>query len=399
MTQSFLVFFYRVKLIHVDATKSTAKDPLDKTGEHETVQQAKDIIIIPPDNSKWTLITEKPTSVPHFSMSNIIDYFVLRKACDKESTNDFKNLLGKSYPLFKCGHVQSIKFHDGPDSDPDKTYLCCKCLPEMKKNVEYKLKIVLRKSDGKILYASCGCIAGKGPNGSCKHIGSFCYAIEEFVELGFSRGYVSCTSKLQEWNKPRAKKLKPRSIYEISFIRHKHPSSSDTVKKRKRESKIVKEFDPRPLKYRNKDLTDRLKDSLNKYKINSGFSKLFSPDVSDRSKVESNSIVSYDCMVLSEIQNLSTCETISQEGNESTDSESRQILCEQTPNKCWRKNKENVADPVPETKVREYMNSLKLDKKQREELEMRTKSQSESTEWIRVRKKTNSFSLWKDMWD
>ena len=100
------------------------------------------------------------------------------------------------------------------------------------------------------------------------------------------------------------------------------------MKKRKRESKTVKEFDPPPLKYRNKDLTDRLKDSLNKYKINSGFSKLFSPDVSDRSKVESNSIVSYDCMVLSEIQNLSTCETISQEGNESTDSESRQIFCE-----------------------------------------------------------------------
>ena len=92
--------------------------------------------------------------------------------------------------------MKSIKFHDGPDSDPDKTYLCCKCLREMKKNVEYKLKIVLRKSDGKILYASCGCIAGKGPNGSCKHIGSFCYAIEEFVELRFSRGYVSCTSKL-----------------------------------------------------------------------------------------------------------------------------------------------------------------------------------------------------------
>ena len=45
LTQSFLLFFYRVKLIHADATKSTAKDPLDKTGEHDTVHQAKDIII------------------------------------------------------------------------------------------------------------------------------------------------------------------------------------------------------------------------------------------------------------------------------------------------------------------------------------------------------------------
>ena len=38
------------------------------------------------------------------------------------------------------------------------------------------------------------------------------------------------------------------------------------------------------------------------------------------------------------------------------------------------------------------MNSLKLDKKQLEELEMRTKSQSELTEWIRVRKRTVTAS-------
>ena len=99
LTQSFRIFFYKVKLSHADASKSIAKNKLDKTGEHDTVQQAKQLMIIPPDN-KWTLITENPTSVPCFSLSNDIDYFVLRKACDKESTNDFKNLLGKSYPLY-----------------------------------------------------------------------------------------------------------------------------------------------------------------------------------------------------------------------------------------------------------------------------------------------------------
>ena len=100
LTQSFRIFFYKVKLSHAEASKSIAKDPLDKTGEHDIVQHAKHIMIIPPDNSKWTLITENPTSVPCFSLSNDMDYFALRKACDKENTNDFKNLLGKSYPLY-----------------------------------------------------------------------------------------------------------------------------------------------------------------------------------------------------------------------------------------------------------------------------------------------------------
>ena len=40
-----------------------------------------------------------------------------------------------------------------------------------------------------------------------------------------------------------------RSRYEISFIRRKYPSSSDTEKKRKRESETVKELDLQPLRY------------------------------------------------------------------------------------------------------------------------------------------------------
>ena len=49
----------------------------------------------------------------------------------------------------------------------------------------------------------CGCPAGRGPNGSCKHIAALCYALEEFSRLKTSKAYVVCTSKLQTWNQPR----------------------------------------------------------------------------------------------------------------------------------------------------------------------------------------------------
>ena len=57
----------------------------------------------------------------------------------------------------------------------------------------------------KILYAEDGCPMGRGPTGSCKHIAAFCYALEEFVRLGFTRPFLSYTLCLQ--------------TYEISFER------------------------------------------------------------------------------------------------------------------------------------------------------------------------------------
>ena len=95
-------------------------------------------------------------------------------------------------------------------------YLNAVCLPEMRKDREYKIQVVL-SSSGKIIFAQDGCPAGKGPRGSCKHIAAFCYALEEFVRLGFTRTFQSCTARLQTWNQPRPKKLQPRAIYEIAF--------------------------------------------------------------------------------------------------------------------------------------------------------------------------------------
>ena len=53
------------------------------------------------------------------------------------------------------------------------------CLPEMKKDIVYKLVLSLN-SKCDIETANCGCKAGKGPKASCKHVGALCYAFAEF---------------------------------------------------------------------------------------------------------------------------------------------------------------------------------------------------------------------------
>ena len=60
-----------------------------------------------------------------------------------------------------------------------------------------------------ITAASCNCPAGKGPSASCKHVGSLCYALVEFYASGKLPEFLTCTDRLQQWNKPRHKKVDP----------------------------------------------------------------------------------------------------------------------------------------------------------------------------------------------
>lgn len=174
--------------------------------------------MFPPATATWKGLAAGRTLLPDFSLVNMVSYFVSRKVSDGQEAGDFKNINNRSYPLFKAGHIQRIKVIKGND---DKVYLVGVCLPEMRKYREYKIRVTLSPS-GDTVSAEDGCPAGKGPHGSCKHIASFCYALEEFVRLGFTRPFQSCTSRLQTWNQPRPKKLKQRNVYDIPFENAKY---------------------------------------------------------------------------------------------------------------------------------------------------------------------------------
>ena len=173
------------------------------------------MFMFPTSTAMWKGIADGRTLLPEFSLAKMMAYFVTRKVCDGQIAGDFNHLNNHSYPLFKAGHIQRIRVIRGNDNN---VYLSGVCLPEMRKDREYKIQMVLSPS-ADVLFAEDGCPAGKGPTGSCKHIAAFWYALEEFVTLGFTRPILSCTSRLQTWNQPRQKKLDSKNIYEISFER------------------------------------------------------------------------------------------------------------------------------------------------------------------------------------
>ena len=126
----------------------------------------------------------------------------------------------------------------------------------MKKNMTYTVHLVIEKTSADITYAECGCAAGLGPAGSCKHIAAMCYALEDFSRIRQLRDHVSCTSQLQQWNQPRKQQLDPRDVNTIKFVKLEHGKSN-------RSNQVVP-YDPRPVSLRGTSLEEiqTLKDKL-----------------------------------------------------------------------------------------------------------------------------------------
>ena len=79
------------------------------------------------------------------------------------------------------------------------------------------------------VHAQCMCPAGKGPFGSCKHIATLNFALEDFVrmqEIILEQGEDACTSVLQRWNQPRKKRLESKKVDDVDFSSSSHGKSS-----------------------------------------------------------------------------------------------------------------------------------------------------------------------------
>ena len=150
----------------------------------------------------------------------------------EECTPSFRGI-AKGYRFFKSGHVQNIEFHNLPDVS-EFCYVRAKVLPSMVKNKMYSVTLCLR-NNGDVHVALCVCPAGLA--GSCNHVAALIYALEEFVRLGLrEESRLPCTSKLQAWNKPRARNVEPMPVHSVELVAEQY---------RKKRSRLGRNFDLR----------------------------------------------------------------------------------------------------------------------------------------------------------
>ena len=136
--------------------------------------------------------------------------------------------------MFKEGHVQNIKVKSGFVT----VIVKCNCLPEMRKDRIYDIIMRISSNRGDIQFGKCGCVAGKGPRASCKHIASVCYALENFSRVFLDEiEQLACTDLMQKWNRPRKRRLSPKKISELDFAveRHRRKKKAQNLMDRKPE--------------------------------------------------------------------------------------------------------------------------------------------------------------------
>ena len=129
--------------------------------------------------------------VPQFTMSNIMTYFVTCCLKDSLPARDFKSISKSAENMFRCGHVQDIEVV----TDNDSVYIKSNCLPEMRKDRVYCVRMCLSKTSYDIVNAECGCPAGCGPCGSCKHIEALSYALADFFRVKSASEALTCTRR------------------------------------------------------------------------------------------------------------------------------------------------------------------------------------------------------------
>ena len=171
-------------------------------------------------------------------MSQIVAYFVTRSVIDGKVAGDLKSINKSAENLFICGHVQNIQCVEVNKI----IYIKAKCLPEMRKDRVYLLKVAIKSEESDIVYAECGCPAGMGPKGSCKHIAALAYALIDFCHKCLPE-YRTSTEILQQWNRPRQRHVDIVPVDELGSRRRSLTSSV-----RSYGSGVV--FDPRPTSLR-----------------------------------------------------------------------------------------------------------------------------------------------------
>ena len=232
-------FFFRVKAYISNGWSNKVYNPDVSLGDCSTNESVKFDSTVSPPTEGWKTIQsafQSSDDVPRFSLSNVINYFVVRTVSDGKAANDFKSINKSAENLFHCGHVQALLV----TAKDEYWWVKADCRPEMKKDKMYKMIMSLCKGSWDINSAMCGCPAGKGPSASCKHIGALCYALANFCSSGCLPDFITCTDVMQEWNKPCPKKHKPITVDELQSTRREILHQVSTTQP------ILTMYDPRP---------------------------------------------------------------------------------------------------------------------------------------------------------
>ena len=154
-----------------------------------------------------------------------------------------KSISESAVNLSRCGHIQQ-KIVCTSDENIEFMGICC---AEMKKKVQYKLALTVSSATAAITHAEFECPARKGNLATCKHIGDFCFTLEEFCRVERARDFLTYTDRIQTWNHPKPARPVMIPVAELNSRRQEISApltSPPTLRK-------ASAWDPRPMHLQN----------------------------------------------------------------------------------------------------------------------------------------------------
>jgi hypothetical protein len=184
---------------------------------------------------------------------------------------------GKGFRYFSCEFVKEIFYSD--IAKTDYCVLKCKVTPSQRTSLTpYNVWCIIKKENpgGEIISAYCSCTAGL--LGSCNHVIAMLFRVEAAVSSGITKP--TCTSKLCEWNVPKATKdiLELKPIREIAFVKDhykKRNHKEEVTVAKKKFLAFSPSYDSQVIELQNADkIRDKLYDAVKNFAPQSRFVEL-----------------------------------------------------------------------------------------------------------------------------
>ena len=192
-----------------------------------------------PDITKFRTLTNSDKNlVPKIARSHVVQYVIYRQDLDaptkvtkaiERGEKMAGSVLALSYFVEQA--VDSTSTNEGT---PSVFYATGIVEAEMRSKTTYNLKLVIDGQTGEVWNTHCECPAGRGPNGTCKHIISVLLALVTFAQEGTLLVQLSCTETLQTFKRP-------------SRTHQGSPVRAESLARKAQDW----DDDPRPKKYRN----------------------------------------------------------------------------------------------------------------------------------------------------
>ena len=239
--------YTKAKLERLNSSSVTEQNILGQTSASSTCFDR-----FPPDES--TLFSEDFSVLPSFVPMDAFEQVKNSGKSSKKSANAEVVINSNDKCLRMMNFLHELQVYNNVEKNI--IYLRACCWASYKRNVKYKVKLVINKrGTPKIQAAKCDRQCPTSNSGCCCHVMATIWKLENMTRNSELQNSTPdnrcCTSKPRQWGKGNKREVEFHPVIASTHVKPRHASDLPARKKRGIQSQF---YDPRPPKFQNLDV-------------------------------------------------------------------------------------------------------------------------------------------------